>query len=747
MIASADYSMITKFDGEFNIVWIRTLPGLVQQEAFQISSDENYAIFVPYQALSWTMVRLNTSDGTFNNQIALVLVTQCKSVQLSPDNSSIYLAGYSTGPVLIQLSFSDLSIITTKTHSSLQIVSIYFYSSSMLLVNSINLLNTNYQISAVDMNLSIGVLSWGIKFGWLILCSTPSTPIISMIWTPTNQAFQLLIEGGKPVFFIVNLSTGTISGSFYKSSMSQSSITTADLVYTQTTSTIYILVHHSTGFHKFEYYPSSGTFSSGMTNSAITGYFAAVRNGFTYFGGQLISNSNAYITKIIGSGGIVQQQTFTFTSTSDTFIVNTSSGYGLSSDITILAVTGVNSLTIAGSINFVSEGSYAQSASEIFRSDIVYRNGFQDTLYVQENYNGKIQFEYPWSISGTNVISSTLIPHPATGTYPSWVSLNTDYENINVIAPSYGGSNLYYFGVRSVIFGENIDKLATITVYQCLVPYWASWSYTTPNKWDTWATGYSLSNDLTSWVISSIQNSSSQNSQNNQAAQASNQNISQTLIDQNTLNTASFITTGVILSTSMIYAFGTPLGFSSSQGIWTLFNQYQLILMLPFLRSNLSKDFFVFIRNIQFVAFDFSFLKSISIMNTPNLKKIFDYEQNDQVYYENSLESGSFIVNQFSLIQVVIITIILHSCWLFISILFRWSSSKILNLKKKIFNFFNFKTYIRFAIESFLFGFISAFTEQQWSAKKSTPSRNPSNIFCGYKIKHFEFHIFKNINF
>ena len=108
---------------------------------------------------------------------------------------------------------------------------------------------------------------------------------------------------------------------------------------------------------------------------------------------------------------------------------------------------GINSLQVAGSLNFVSEGTYSSSSSVNFESDIVYQNGFQNALYVQENYIGKVNFEYPCSLSGTNAITSLLIAHPLTGTYPSWKTLNADFEDINVIAPSYGGLNIYYFGV------------------------------------------------------------------------------------------------------------------------------------------------------------------------------------------------------------------------------------------------------------------------------------------------------------
>ena len=149
-MSSTNYAILSKFDGQFNTIWDKALTGSVQQEAFQVTTDEDYIIFTLNQVLSWTVVKLNTNDGSFNLQQILTSVTQWQSVQLSTDNTSIYLSGFTSSPVLIQLNLSDLSVVSTKSYSSLQIVSIYFYSSSMLLVNSINLLNTNYQISAVD---------------------------------------------------------------------------------------------------------------------------------------------------------------------------------------------------------------------------------------------------------------------------------------------------------------------------------------------------------------------------------------------------------------------------------------------------------------------------------------------------------------------------------------------------------------------------------------------------------------------
>ena len=117
---------------------------------------------------------------------------------------------------------------------------------------------------------------------------------------------------------------------------------------------------------------------------------------------------------------------FVLTTTTDTFTVNTSSGYGLITDITITISQSVGFTTTSGTLAFYSPGTYSLTASESSNSDIVYVGGNQQTVYVQENYSGSISFGYPCSISGSNTITSSFIAYPATGTYPSWVSLNAD---------------------------------------------------------------------------------------------------------------------------------------------------------------------------------------------------------------------------------------------------------------------------------------------------------------------------------
>ena len=125
-----------------------------------------------------------------------------------------------------------------------------------------------------------------------------------------------------------------------------------------------------------------------------------------------------------------------------------------------------------------------------YNSDISYEGGYTQHLYVQENYSGTVSWSFPCSISGSTSITSSIVADPSTGTFPSWISVNSDYLHLNVNSPSYGTTNDYTFVVRSVILGENVDQLTTLTVYKCQVANWASWAYSSQNIWTSWSSSY-----------------------------------------------------------------------------------------------------------------------------------------------------------------------------------------------------------------------------------------------------------------
>lgn len=124
----------------------------------------------------------------------------------------------------------------------------------------------------------------------------------------------------------------------------------------------------------------------------------------------------------------------------------------------------------------------------------------------------------------------------------------------------------------------------------------------------------------------------------------------------------SYVTGGLVLASATTSIVGASIGMSSSQGVWSLFNQFQLILMLPLLRSNVPQDLIVFADNLEFVTFNFAFVSKPTLDQLQRIKNTFDYAQPDAVYYDNSMQSGSFVVNQFGFIETVVATMLMHLC-------------------------------------------------------------------------------------
>ena len=291
--------------------------------------------------------------------------------------------------------------------------------------------------------------------------------MISLIYEPTNRAFQILVESGDPLFYGVNLSTGAVSTSYLVSAITATNVYSADMSLSDTSGVIFVLVRHDNGFHMYSYNIVTGTFILTKTSTTFMSYFVKKRVGLSYYGGLLISNSNAHIAKVSGSGEISQGNVFVLTTSADTFATASAlKGYSLVTDITLITAS-FSLFTISNTtLTTSSPGSYSQSPTGIFQSDIVYRNGNLEELYIQENKSGSVSYGFPCSQSGGNSVSSTLMTHFNGETLPAWVSLAGDNENVNVVAPAYTGtSDNYYFGVRSTVLGESVDEYGTITVY------------------------------------------------------------------------------------------------------------------------------------------------------------------------------------------------------------------------------------------------------------------------------------------
>ena len=99
------------------------------------------------------------------------------------------------------------------------------------------------------------------------------------------------------------------------------------------------------------------------------------------------------------------------------------------------------------------------------------------------------------------------------------------------------------------------------------------------------------------------------------------------------------------------------------QSIWAQINLYQDIILIPMLGTYLGNDFHFYITEFELVSFDFEFLKFMEfpvLESGPSIIDELDYEQPDELFADNQIESGSAFVNHFQFIKAMFITLLLN---------------------------------------------------------------------------------------
>jgi hypothetical protein len=96
------------------------------------------------------------------------------------------------------------------------------------------------------------------------------------------------------------------------------------------------------------------------------------------------------------------------------------------------------------------------------------------------------------------------------------------------------------------------------------------------------------------------------------------------------------------------------LGGSIGNTGWSMVNQLQLYLLLPLVGVDLPDKILDFVFGLEMSMFSFDFLPSQDIFGVKNLIDYLDFEQSNDMLPELGIESGSTLVNQFSLIIVFV---------------------------------------------------------------------------------------------
>ena len=146
---------------------------------------------------------------------------------------------------------------------------------------------------------------------------------------------------------------------------------------------------------------------------------------------------------------------------------------------------------------------------------------------------------------------------------------------------------------------------------------------------------------------------------------------------------------------------------SSSKPMWSLFNQYQLTMLLPFLRSYISDDLLYFLTQLNIVSFNSNFLNIGNWMGS--VRDLIDYPQRDQTYSDNNYNSGGFLVNCFGSLMLLVLVVVTHITFILTYKLIKWeqkdSRFPILDL---IYINFHFSFYFRVLLQIYVFSLLLA---------------------------------------
>ena len=115
---------------------------------------------------------------------------------------------------------------------------------------------------------------------------------------------------------------------------------------------------------------------------------------------------------------------------------------------------------------------------------------------------------------------------------------------------------------------------------------------------------------------------------------------------------------------------------NSKQSIWAQINLYQDIILIPLLGTYLGNDFHFYITEFEMVFFNFEFLKFIEfpiLESGLSIIEELDYEQPNELFSENEIESGSAFVNYFQFIKALFIIFVIN----IVFIVFRCAINKI----------------------------------------------------------------------
>ena len=347
---------------------------------------------------------------------------------------------------------------------------------------------------------------------------------------------------------------------------------------------------------------------------------------------------------------------FTVDQASDNDLINTISKYtgsnlaaAQSSEYNITA----SSISTVGSISSISGGpgsSYDSSPTPTqlvwtspsgqFTSGVSYNQNMTTTVYVQTGKTATSSFIEPCFISS----STATLSMSFTSTY-SWATYSSSTASFT--GPSIGTADFVNYTIPLIgttSTGENLAANFIVKVYSCKVSNCETCNYDSRSAWSKCKNGYTLSSNNSTWDMSM------------------------------TIKTVAQATTYIASASVAASACTSIASASSPQSIWSIVNQYQLMMTFQLLGWYISPDVQGYINEFQYSSFSFSFVPYYSVPGLSKVYSFFSTTQSNANLGNVGLNYGSTVANFSSLFINLFWWFLLHQLFLWIKV---WFLSKV----------------------------------------------------------------------
>ena len=255
------------------------------------------------------------------------------------------------------------------------------------------------------------------------------------------------------------------------------------------------------------------------------------------------------------------------------------------------------------------------------------------------------------------------------------------------------------------------NKVISLKVIDWNVLNWVVWNAN--NSWQTCKDGYSVTQDSSSNNIWKLSYSSAISESTSQKASVVNQSV-----------------VGAAAGATVVFSM---CNLSTPQGVWITMNQFQLILLLLLTNSHIPQSIVDYLSGLKATTWSLNF---VPFKDIPGVKTAIDWldfglDNNDLKHF--GLLSGSTFVNNFSLVWVILMIIVISIIYIQI---FRWVKSKVNRVKicKKVFEWiyqlFTFSIYIRLLWEANQFILLSSLSEiKSW---KGSSTKNIVSLWIAF---------------